>query len=208
MDVLEGIGRLGKLTPPAHRVRQHIRQLIQTGVQPLPHGLQHGALIQTGADSIHGDDPAGDLSVAIGFFIDRIGQRPPGAVQLDLPEKDVALPAVQVVLDVGLIKKSYVNRSAVIHRPQLHELQPASHTGQARRVRNHGLDAHRLPVAGEGNGLDRTAVLIFAGEIRNKVTQRKDAELCQRLRLFLSDALDITNVRIQICHAYSTKVKV
>ena len=62
------------------------------------------------------------------------------------------------------------------------------------RVCHQGLDTNGFPIHGQGDGLELAAVLIFSGEKRNQVIERKDAQLVKRLRLFLSYALDITNV--------------
>ena len=107
---------------------------------------------------------------------------------------------MQVVLCVGLVEEGDVEGGAVVHGAELDQVEAPSDPRQARRVGDHGLHAHALALAAEGDGLDKAAVLVFAREKRNKVTQRKDAELVERLRLFLSYALEIADIGIQILH--------
>lgn len=45
------------------------------------------------------------------------------------------------------------------------------------------------------------AVFIAAGEPADKVTQRENAQLSQRLGLGLADALDVAHIGIQVRHA-------
>ena len=60
-----------------------------------------------------------------------------------------------------------------------------------------------LPVKYLGDGFALRPVLIFPGEKGNKIIERKDAQLVERLRLFLAYSLNISYVSIQISHDHS-----
>ena len=200
VDVFKGVAGLRKLAALPHVVRQHVRQLVETGVETLPDALEHGALIEPRRHAVDRDDAPGDLPLAVGLFVDGVDHAAPQTVGLDPAEEDIGLPAAEVVFGVGLVEEGDVEHGALVHGAELDEVETPADTGQPRRVGHHGLHADALSVQREGDGLYGAAVLVFPRKKRNKVTQRKDAELIQRLRLFLSYALEVAYVGIQVRH--------
>ncbi len=200
VDVLIGVARLRKTAALPHRMGQDVRQLLQAGVQSLAYRLLHDALAQSRGDAVDWHDAPGDVPLPLRLFKDGIDHAAARAAGLDPAEEDVGLAPVKIVPGIGHVEVGDVQRAAVVHRAQLHDVEPPADPRQPRGISDHGLHADALPLAGEGDGLDAAAVLVFPGKKRDKVTQRKDAELVQSLRLFLSDALDISNVGIQISH--------
>ena len=207
MNVFKGVCRLGQGAALPHRMRQHIRKLLDAGIQSLPYRLHHDALAESRRHTVNRDNPPGDSFLPIAFLCNRIHHTAARAVCLDFSEENIALPLAQIVFGIGLIKIGDIQHTAVIHRPKLHKLKAAAYPRQPRRVCHHRLHAYALTVAGQGDGFYCAAILIFPGEKRNKVKQRKDAELIERLRLFLSYALDKAYICIQVCHASLHKSK-
>ena len=107
------------------------------------------------------------------------------------------------VFHIRLIEICYVNRTALVHHTEFNKLHAPADTHKARSVGNKSLDAGDLPVAGQSDGLELAAILIFSWKIRNKVMDGEDAELVQKLRLLLAYALAVSYVSIQICHITS-----
>ena len=58
---------------------------------------------------------------------------------------------------------------------------------------------------GESDGLILTSIFIAPGEIGNQVIESKDAQLLESQRLFLSYALQVTDIRLQISHITPNK---
>ena len=115
---------------------------------------------------------------------------------------------MDVVLYIILIKVCYVYRSGLIHGTELQQIHPAADVHHMRRIGHEGADAHGLAVRRLGDRAEPGAVLVFAGEKRNQVMKRKDAQLVQRERLFLPYALDIANITIQFSHGHSANLSV
>ena len=200
VDILKGVARLGKAVALPHGMGQDVRKLCEAGVQGPALRLEHVALGKARREPVHRQDAPGELPLPLRPLGHGVHHAAAGTVRLHLAVEDIALPAQEIVLRVGHVEVGDVECPAVVHGAQLHELQAPAHPGQARGVGHHGLNAHALPVLREGDGLAFAAVLIAPGEKRNKVTQRKDAEPVERLRLFLSYALDETHVGIQLRH--------
>ena len=109
VNVLVGVAGLSQLAVLPHRIRQNVRQQLQTTVQPLAHRLLDAPLVQPGAQPVHRDDPPGDLPGPVLRLIYRVRHGAPPAPKFYPPKKVVALSPVQIILGVGLIEKSYVN---------------------------------------------------------------------------------------------------
>ena len=101
---------------------------------------------------------------------------------------------MQVVLDIILIKISYVNRSTFVYGAELNQIHAASNAHKPGLICDERADAYGLAGQGFADGAKLAAILIAPGKKRNKVIERKDAQLVEGQRLFLSDSLDITNV--------------
>ena len=207
VDVFISVGGLRKAAALAHVLREHVRDAVKAGVQPLAHGLQHRALVEPIAHAVDRDDAPGDGAAAGRLFVHGVHHGAAHAGGFYFPEEHIALAADEIVLCVGLIEECYVNRAALVDGAQLHKLKPAAHAGQARSVGDQRLDADALTAACQRDGHNGAAILVFTRKIRNKVIERKDAELCKRLRLFLSYALDVSDVGIQVGH-YSVYLRV
>ena len=203
-DCVRGLRKAAAL---AHVLRQNVRDAVKAGVQPLAHGLQHGALIEPIAHTVDWDDAPGDGAAAGGFFVHGVHHGAAHTGGFYFPEEHIALAADEIVLRVGLIEERYVNRTALVDGAKLHELESAAPAGQARSVGDQRLDADALTAACQRDRHNGAAILIFPRKIRNKVIERNDAELCKRLRLFLPYALDVSDVGIQVGH-YSVYLRV
>ena len=124
----------------------------------------------------------------------------PPVLHFHASKEIVALAPVEIVLGIGLIEKGYVNHTAVIHGPELHQVHAPADMAEPGGIGHQALDADVLSVHGGGYGADAAPVLIFSGKKRNKVIERKDAQLVQGQRLFLSYAFQISYIGIKIGH--------
>ena len=152
-------------------------------------------------------DPPGHAVFFPLGLADRVCHTAVRAFDLHASEEDVALAAMQVILYIRLVKISYVNNTAVVHRFELDEIHAAPDMRKPWGIRHDGADADAFPVHDLGDGAVLRTVVIFARKIGNKVIESKDAELVECQRLFLTYALDVSYVGIQICH-YSENFKV
>ena len=196
VDVLIGIAGLYEPVSFPHGLGQDLRQQFSAAVEALADTLHHGPLIQSGAETVDRHDPPGNAVFHAFPFIDRIDHAAARALHFDLAVEDAAVPAVKIVFHVGLIKIGYVEFSALVHDAKTDQIQTPADAGELRRVGNEHRYAHALTVLGESDGLILTPVLVAPRKKGDQVIERIDAELVERLRLFLPDAFDITDVRL------------
>ena len=110
---------------------------------------------------------------------------------------------MDIVFDIRLVEKCYVNRTALINDAELYKLKSPAYAHKAGILRSEGVYANSFPVAGQRNRLKAAAILIFPRKIRNKVTDVKDAELIEKQRLFFAYALAVSYIGIKIIHFLS-----
>ena len=123
-------------------------------------------------------------------------------VNLHLSEKPKTVTAVNLVPDIGLVEKRDADLCGVVKGAETHDIQPPPNTAETRFFSADGLNADCFAVLYKGNGLQTASILIASWKIRNQIKQRKDAELSQSLRPFLSDSTDISNITtINAAHA-------
>ena len=196
VDVLIGIASLNQLIALPHRFGQNLRQQPGAAVKALPDTLHQNALIQPGAQAVNRHDAPGDAVLHALPFIDGIDQAAAGTFHLNLPIKDTAVTAVKRIFHIGLIEICDVNFAALINGPEADEIQPAADPGELGSVGNQHRYAYALTVLGESDGLVLASIFIAPGKKGDEVIESKDAELVERLRLFLPDSFDVTDVRL------------
>ncbi len=191
MDVFIRIARLGKAVALPDLHRQQIGQLLSARVQSPAHRVPDRALVQRRVHPVDRQDAARHTSGFVVFFIGGVDHAETAAAALDLSVKAHAVTAREIIFYIILVKICYVNRSALIHRPKLHQLHTAPYTDKARHVRDQGADAHALPLRCRCDGAEFCPILIARGKIGHKIIERKDAEFFERLRLFLPYSFEI-----------------
>ena len=200
VDVLKGVARCAEFLRPADLLRQQLGKFLPAALQRLAHRLQDGALVERRVHPVYRYDPPRDAALAVLPLADGVGHGAAGAADLDLAVEDVALALVDAVLPVGLVKIGDVHHAALVHRAELHQVKPSADPAEPGRIRHQGADAHRLAVHRQPNGLIDAAVLVTAGKKAKKVIESKDAQLLESQRLFLSYALQVSDIRLQISH--------
>ena len=199
VDVLICIVYITQLVGLPHLIRQHVRQQLPAGVQPLAGGPGHQPLGDSGGQGIDGHDAPGDLlpPLRLKQGVDHLLAP---QIVLHLAEKDAHIPLVQGVPPVLHVEKHQVQRPAVVHHPGLGN-GAASGNAIGRQVRrHHAPDAYALPGGQLPDGPDLGPVLIPPGEIGDQVPQGGNAQLFQGGGPGLADALDISHIGAQVCH--------
>ena len=100
VNVLIGVTRSREIMLQTDVVRQHLRKLIETGVKSLLYALQNIPLPESGCEPVHRNDPPGKQMRGILFFEDGVHHGAAGSLHLDLSEEDIALTAMDRVLDI------------------------------------------------------------------------------------------------------------
>ena len=191
VDVFIGVARLGKTVARADLCGQQIGQLASALVKPLAHRVADRALVQRGVHPVDRQDAARHAARLVLLFIGGVDHAEMAAVPLDLAIEADAVAARELILDIVLVEICYVNRSALVHRTELDKLHPPSDADKARHIRHKRADTHALPLRRGGDRAESGPILVARGEIGHKIIERKDAELSERLRLFLPYSLDI-----------------
>ena len=203
VDVFIGVASLGKAVARADLRGQQVGQLASALVKPLAHRVADRALVQRGVHPVDRQNAARHAAGLVLLFIGRVDHAEAAAVPLDLAIEADAVAARELILDIVLVEICYVNRSALIHRAELDELHAASDADKARHIRHERADAHALSLRRRRDGEEFCPILVARGEIGHEVIERKDAELSERLRLFLPYSLDKPYGCGQISHVYS-----
>ncbi|CAN3999695.1 RNA polymerase sigma factor, partial [Dysosmobacter welbionis] len=113
---------------------------------------------------------------------------------------------VQAVFQPRLVEKGHIQGAGVVHRPELHQIQPLADVGDGGRGRHHGghaggLTGHQVRDAAEGG-----AVVVGPGEVGDQVPQGGDAQLPQGLGPLLADAPDVAHVCVQVRHGITSRL--
>ena len=197
MNVLIGVFRGHQTVPGPDGFRKQFGNLPAAAVQPLPDALPECTLLKPAAQAIDRDNSPGDGHPAGGQLLglkDRICEASAGALHLHPSEEAIGTAALKLIPDIRLVKIGDAYFGAVVIDPKPHHIQTAANPGQPRFVRDNGGNTGRLAVLNQGGGFHAAAVFIASREIGNQVKQRKDAQLVQSLRPFLSDSFDTSNV--------------
>ena len=104
VDVLIGVLDAAELMMLPHTVRQHVRQDVRAGVQPLADGPGQNQLADSGGKGIDGHDAAGDLPPPLRLH-HRIGHLMPEEGALRPAIEDIGLSLVQAVFSHAWLKK-------------------------------------------------------------------------------------------------------
>ena len=181
-------------------VRQAVRQNIGAAVQTLPDGPGQQQLADPGSKGIDGHDAAGVLPPSLWLYNGTCHTFPQEA-SLRPAVKGVGLAYPQLIFQPGLVEKGNIQRTGVVHGPDLHQIHALADVGQLWLRGNHGGDAGRFAGDELADGLYFPAVLIAPGEPVDEVAQRGDAQLAQGFCLGLANALDVPHIGAQIRHA-------
>ena len=103
VDVLVGVVDPAQVMGLPHLVRQHVRQDVGAGVQPLADGPGEHQLADPGGQGIDGHDAAGDLPPSRRLH-HRGGHLPAQEIPLRPAVKDVGLSLVGIVFQPGLVE--------------------------------------------------------------------------------------------------------
>lgn len=163
---------------------QHLRQLGSACVKRLTHGGYNKLLRKTRREPVHRNYAPRDSADRTLALDNRVCHRAFSADADDLSVYIQAVAAMDIVFDIRLVEKCYVNRTALINDAELYKLKSPAYAHKAGILRSEGVYANSFPVAGQRNRLKAAAILIFPRKIRNKVTDVKDAELIEKQRLF------------------------
>ena len=199
MDVLICIVYITQLVSLPHLIRQHVRQQLPAGVQPLPGYPGHQPLGDSGGQGIDGHDAPGDLlpPLRLEQGVDHLLAP---QIVLHPAEKHIRLPHAQGAAQMLGVEKNQIHGPAVVHHPGLGD-GAASGNAIGRQVRRHHTpDAYALPGGQLPDGPDLGPVLIPPGKIGDQVPQGGNAQLFQGGGPGLADALDVSHIGAQVCH--------
>ena len=103
--------------------------MLEAGIQTLPHSLLQQLLVKPCCCPVDRNDAARNGALRFGLFIYGICKSTPSGLEFYTPIKYIAFSAMQIILGIGLIEISYVNRPAVVHSSQLDDIQAAKGKG-------------------------------------------------------------------------------
>ena len=199
VDLLIGIAGVAQAVGGTDLVRQGICQQIPAFRQPLLHRPDQRQLADTGGEGVDGHDSAGKLPLAL-LLHHRVGHGLPQEVSLRLAVKNIGFSGDEAVFPIGLVEKGNIQGAALIHRPELHQLQALADPAEGGRSSYHGLRAGVLPVLEILDFHYRPAVIVCPGKIGDQILEGTDPQLGQGLGFLFPDALDIPHVGAQIRH--------
>ena len=192
VDVFVSIVDVAQVVLPPHLIRQHVRQQLPAGVQPLPHRLRQHQLADACRQGVDGHDAPCQVLATL-----RLQQRVHHlvtALALHLAVEDVDLAPMEAVFPVLLIEEHHIQRSCLVHGTGADDGAAAGDAVGGGVGGDHGPDADILPLRQVTDGAGQCPILVGAGKVSDEITQGGDAQLLQSLGPCLSDALDIPHV--------------
>ena len=197
VDVLIGVFRAAEVVFLPHAVGKHIRKNGGAGVQPLADGSGQNELAHPCRQGIDGHDAAREFPPPLCFH-DGARHGLAEEIPLRLAVEDVRFSLAQVVFQPRLVEEGHIQHAGLVHGPDLHQIHSLADVGHRGGRRDHS--RHTGGLAGDqfGNLLCLGAVVIPPGEPGDQVPERANAQLVQGLGPLLADALDKTDVSIQV----------
>ena len=203
MNIFIRVSRLCKLVFFPQALGQHLRQLGSAGIKCLTYSGHNKLLRKPSREPVHRNYAPRDAADCALTLDHRVCHRALSANADNLAIYIQAVAAMDIVFDIRLVEKRYVNRTTLVNDTELYKLKSPAYAHKPGILRREGVYAHCLPVAGQRDRLKAAAILIFPRKIRNKVTDVNDAELIEKLRLFFAYALAVSYISIKIIHFLS-----